>query len=326
MSLLGGIAAMPMYSPLRARAQQPGKMRHVGVLQGGLARGDAGGQAEAAAFEDGLKELGWRPGVTIDLDYRWPGAELEAVRTAADAIAATRPDVVVSRSTPATSAMIDSGVPLVFVLVVDPIGSRFVQNFAHPGGNVTGFSSFEGSVGGKWLELLKEASPTLSQVAILFNPETAPFAEEFLESAQTAAKTLRATVIAAPCHNTADIESAFTARAHATGGGIIAITDTFLTEHHDLINELATRYRLPVISGGRVFVLSGGLIAYAVDFADIYRRAAGYVDRILHGTRPGELPVQEPAKFTLSINLKAARAIGLTLPQTLVAQADEVIE
>ncbi len=326
-TLLGSAAIVPPLSPLAARAQQREQKRRVAVLMGGLASGDSGGQAESAALEDGLKELGWKPGSNIGLDYRWPGAELNSVRAAAKQITDLRPDLVVSRSTPATTALMHTGLPIVFMLVADPIGSGFVNSFGQPGGNLTGFSNFEASVGGKWLELLKEAAPAVSRVSLLFNPQTAPYAEGFLRSAQAAAQTLGAAVIPAPCNSTADIESALAARARDdAGGGIIGIIDTFLTEHHEAIIELATRYRLPAIYGTGTFVPGGGLMAYSVDYPDLYRRAAGYVDRILRGARPAELPVQEPAKFALSINLKAAGAIGLNLPQTLIARADEVIE
>jgi putative ABC transport system substrate-binding protein len=322
MTLLGASALWPRVT----LAQQRDQKRRVAVLMGGLAPDDVGGQTEIAAFEAGLKELGWNPGRNIDLDYRWPGAELDKVRAAAGEIASTRPDLVLSRSTPATAALLNTGLPIVFVLVSDPIGSGLVQKLAQPGGNLTGFSNFEASIGGKWLELLKEAAPKVSKVALLFNPQTAPFAEGFLRSAQTAAQTLGVTVIAAPLASAADIEAAFATRASEGDGGIIGITDTFIVEHHDQIIELAARHRLPAIYGTRIFVPSGGLMAYSVDFPDIYRRAAAYVDRILRGTRPAELPVQEPDKYVLSINLKAAGAIGLNLPQTLVSSADEVIE
>jgi putative ABC transport system substrate-binding protein len=325
-TLAGGAIAAPALLPLAARAQQRDQKRRVAVLMGGLTSGDAGGQDEAAALEAGLKELGWKPGGNIELDYRWPGAELDAVRAAANEIANLRPDMVVSRSTPATAALMNSGLPVVFVLVSDPLGSGFVQDLGHPGYNLTGFASFEASVGGKWLGLLKEAAPAVSRVAVLFNPVTAPFASGYLISAQVAAQSLGVTLLAARCANATDIENELAARAREAGGGIIIIGDTFLVEHRDLIIELTTRYRLPAIYGVRSFIPRGGLMAYAVDYPDIYRRAAGYVDRILHGTKPGELPVQEPAKYTLSINLKTARAIGLTLPQPLVARADEVIE
>jgi len=322
---LAGCAAVAW--PLSVRAQQREKKRHIAVLMGGLSQGDAGGQTEAAAFEAGLKDSGWSPGGNIDIDYRWPGAGIDSVRASANEIAATRPDLVVSRSTPATAALLNSGLPVIFTLVAaDPVSSGFVQSFGHPGGNVTGFTNFQASVGSKWVELLKEAAPAASRIAFLFNPQTAPFAEDYLHAAQAAAPTFGVAVISAPCGSTADIEAALAARASEGSGGIIGMTDTFVTEHRDLIIELAARYRLPAIFGVRSFASNGGLMVYSADYPDILRRAAGYVDRILKGEKPAELPVQEPAKFTLSVNLKAAAAMGLTLPQALITRADEVIE
>jgi putative tryptophan/tyrosine transport system substrate-binding protein len=238
-TLLGGAAAWP-----RAAWGQPHEQkRRVAVLMGGLLSSDRAGQAEVTALEDGLTELGWKLGGNIERNYHWPGAELDQVSVAANEIAAMQPDLVVSRSTPATAAIVNRGVPVVFVLVADPIGSGFVRELGHPGGNVTGFSLFENSVGGKWLELLKEAAPAVTQISLLFNPATAPFAEGYLRSAQTAAHTLGATVIPAPCGSAADIEGAFAARAREKGGGIIVIFDTFLVEHRDLLVGLAIRHR-----------------------------------------------------------------------------------
>jgi putative ABC transport system substrate-binding protein len=322
-TLLGGAAVV---WPLAVRAQQREQMRRVAVLLGGLEFDDASGQAEVTAFETGLKDLGWRRGRNIDLDYHWPGVQIARVRTVADEIVAAHPDLVLSRSTPATAALLHASLPIVFVLVADPIGSGFVQNLGRPGGNLTGFSTFESSVGGKWLALLKEAAPEVSRVAMLFNPETAPFAEGYLRSAQAAAQTIGATVISAPCSSDVDIQGVFSARAREGGGGIIGIADTFVADHRDLIIALAAQHRLPAIYGNPIFARSGGLIVYSPDYVDIYRRAAGYVDRILKGGKPGDLPVQEPDKFILSINLKTAKALGIEVPPTLLARADEVIE
>jgi putative tryptophan/tyrosine transport system substrate-binding protein len=247
-----GIAGSTIAWPLAAAAQQRGQKRRVAVLMGGLTRGEADGQAEVDAFEEGLKGIGWKLGGNIELDYRWPGAELAQVSVAANEIVAMRPDLVVSRSTPATAIMLNRGLPIVFVLVADPISSGFVQNLGHPGGSVTGFSIFETSVGGKWLGLLKEAAPTVSRVSLLFNPETAPFADGYLHSAQAAAPTLGTTVIPAPCGSIADIEGAFAARAHEDAGGIIIINDTFLVERRHLITEFATAERGVNLLRGRL--------------------------------------------------------------------------
>ena len=321
-TLSGAAAAWPLV----ASAQQRERMRRVAVLLGGLEFDDASGEAEVTAFEGGLKDLGWTRGRNIDLDYHWPGAQIARVRTVADAIVAAHPDLVLSRSTPATAALMNASLPIVFVLVADPIGSGFVQNLGHPGGNLTGFSTFESSVGGKWLALLKEAAPEVSRVAMLFNPETAPFAEGYLRSAQAAAQTLGATVISAPCSSDADIQGVFSTRARERGGGIIGIADTFVADHRDLIIALAAQHRLPAIYGNPIFARSGGLIVYSPNYVDIYRRAAGYVDRILKGGKPGDLPVQAPTKYELVINLKTAKALGLTVPPSVLAGAEEVIE
>jgi putative tryptophan/tyrosine transport system substrate-binding protein len=323
--LIKGISVLAAL-PLAARAQPREQKRRVAVLMGGLFSNDPGGQAEAAAFESGLTELGWKLGGNIELEYHWPGAELDQVSISANEIASMKPDLVVSRSTPTTAIMMNRGLPIVFVLVTDPLVSGFVQSLGRPGGSVTGFSLFESSVGGKWLALLKEAAPPISRVSLLFNPETAPFADGYRRSAEAAAATLGMTVVTAPCGNAAHIESALDVRAREGGAGIIGIPDTFINEHRDLIIELAARHRLPAVYGIRDFVPRGGLLAYSADFAAIFHRAAGYVDQVLRGVRPGELPVQAPDKFTLSVNLKTAGAIGLTLPQNLIARADEVIE
>jgi ABC-type uncharacterized transport system substrate-binding protein len=217
-ALLSSVSALP----LAAGAQQHEQMRRVAVLLGGLEFGDASGQAEIAAFEESLKQLGWIPSQNIDLDYHWPGAQTARVKAVADEIIASHPNLVVSRSTPATAALMHASLPIVFVLVADPMGSGFVQNLGHPGFNLTGFSTFESSAGGKWLALLKEAAPKVSRIALLFNPETAPFAEGYLRSARIAAQALGAAVISAPCSNDADIQGAFTARAREGNGGIIA--------------------------------------------------------------------------------------------------------
>ena len=313
-------------APRIAIAQQREQKRRVAILMGGLKSDDVAGRGEVAALEAGLKELGWRPGDNIELDYRWPGAELDAVQAAAKAVVSSRPDLVVSRSTPATAAVAHSGLPVIFVLLVDPLGSGFVQTLGHPGYNLTGFSNFEASVGGKWLGLLREAAPAVSRVAVLFNPTTAPFASGYMISAQAAAASLGVTVAAASCSKPEDIENVVGSLARESGGGLITITDTFLVEHRDLVVGLAARNRLPAIYGSGIFMASGGLMAYSADYPDIYHRAAGYVDRILHGARPADLPVQEPAKFNLSINLKTARALGLNLPQSLISQANDVTE
>jgi len=314
--------------PSSGSAQQPERARRISILMGGLAQGDPGGEAEIVAFEDELKGLGWAPGRNLMVDIRWPGADLEDVRRFAKDIAASGPDLVLSRATPATLAVRQEApsLPIVFVLVAEPIASGVVQSLARPGGNVTGFSNFEGSIGAKWLELLKEISPSLARVAVLHNPRTAPFASMFVRSVETAARTLGVEVVPMPVADDAGLESAVAAMTLSPGGGLIGIADTFVSDRRDLIVELAARHRLPAVYANRSFTPSGGLMAFAADYPDLFRRAASYVDRILNGAKPGDLPVQQPTKFELSINMTAARALGLTVPQSLLARADEVIE
>jgi len=302
-------------------------LRRVEVLMGGLSEGDAAGLAELAAFEAELKALGWaRRNLTIDV--RWPGANLESVSNAARAIAASRPHLVLSRATPATVALRNEApwLPTVFVLVAEPIESGIVHSLARPGGSVTGFSNFDGSIGAKWLELLKELSPSLNRVAVLHNPQTAPFAAVFVRSIESGAQTLGVEVVPAPVVDDVGIKSAISEIGRTPGGGLIGITDTFVNDRRQLIIELATKHRVPAVYANRSFTPSGGLLAFAADYPDLFRRAASYVDRILKGANPGELPVQQPVRFELSINLATARALDLEIPPSLLARADEVIE
>lgn len=295
---------------------------------GGLSEGDPAGLAELAAFQEELKGLGWAPGRNVTIDVRWPGADLERVRQLAISIAGSRPHLVLSRSTPATVALRNEApsLPTVFVLLAEPVKSGIVQSLARPGGSVTGFSNFEGSIGAKWLELLKELSPALTRVAVLHNPRTAPFAPVFMRSVEAGAQALGVEVVPAPVLDDIGVESAIAAIGRTSGGGLIGITDTFVNERRHLIIELAARYGVPAVYANRSFTPAGGLLAFAADYPDLFRRAASYVDRILKGTSPGELPVQQPTRFELSINMATARALGLEVPRSLLARADEVIE
>ena len=322
-ALVGGAAAWP----LAARAQQPERMRRVGVLMS-LPQNDPGGQAEVAAFYQGLAALGWVEGRNIRIEFRWPGGDVERARAFAKELVGLNPDVLVGRSTPTTAALkreTDS-IPIVFVNVAEPVGSGFVENLVRPGGNITGFTNFDGSIGGKWLQLLKEVDPHITRVAIIYNPQTAPFAGSFLRSVESAAPLLAVETIATPVQNNADIESSLTACARTSGGGLIAIPDSFTVEHRDRIIAQAAKNRLPALYANRAFTLAGGLMSYAVDTRGLFQRSTTYVDRILNGARPSELPVQQPSKFDLVINLKTAKAVGLEVPPMLVARADEVIE
>jgi len=244
-------------------------------------------------------------------------------------LVALKPDVLLARSTPATAALKreTDTIPIVFAnIAAEPMESGFVQTLARPGGHITGFTSFEAAIGGKWLQLLKEADPRISRIAAIYNPETAPYAGLFLRSAQSAAPTLAVQIVDMPVRSDADIEAALATFASKPGGGLITIPDSFASERRDTIIALAARHRLPALYSTPSFTPSGGLMAYAVDTRETMRRAAGYVDRILKGAKPADLPVQAPARFELSINLKTARTLGLEIPPTLLASADEVIE
>jgi putative tryptophan/tyrosine transport system substrate-binding protein len=324
---LGAVGAPSAMWSLVARAQQPERMRHVGVLMN-VVQEDPSGPAEVTAFRQGLTELGWIEGRNIDIKLRWPGSNIALAQTFAKELVGLRPDVLIGRSTPTTAALKrETGtIPIIFVNITEPVEQGFVQSLARPGGNITGFSNFEASIGGKWLQLLKEADPRISRVAVIYNPQTAPFAGLFLRSVQSAAPTFAVEVITMPIQSDADIEVALTTFARQPSGGLIAIPDSFTVQHRDLIIALAARNRVPALYANLVSTPIGGLMAFSVDTRDLMQRAATYVDRILKGASPADLPVQQPAKFQLSINLTAAKTIGLDFVPTLIARADEVIE
>jgi putative ABC transport system substrate-binding protein len=312
---------------LAARAQQPEAVRRIGVLMG-FAENDREGQTFVAAFREGLQKLGWVEGRNIRIDYRWTGLDKQLIQRFAKELVALQPDLILTQSTPATAELLQQTrtIPIVFALVADPIGSGFVASFPQPGGNITGFVTMEPTVAGKWLELLKEIAPRTARVAMLFNPATAPYAEYWLNPFKAAAASFVVQAIVAPVHGTADLESVVAAHAHEPNGGLIVMPDTFTTEHRSEITSLADRYRLPAVYPYRVFAESGGLLSYGDDLTDNFRRAASYVDRILKGEKPAELPVQAPVKFDLSINLKAARTLGIGISPSMIARADQVID
>jgi ABC-type uncharacterized transport system substrate-binding protein len=312
--------------PLALRAQQ-GEMRRVGVLMSFL-HDDPAGIKDVAAFRQGLVDFGWVEGRNIHIELRWAGGDVERAQVLAKELVGLKPDVLLARSTPTTDALKSetSVIPIVFVNVAEPIESGFVQTLARSGGHITGFTNFEASIGGKWLQLLKEADPRIVRIAIIYNPKTAPFAPLFLRSVQSAALTLAVQIVDMPVQGDADIETAVAMFTREPGGGLIAIPDSFTAGRRDVIIALAARHRLPALYSTPSFTPSGGLMAYAVDSRDTMQRAAGYVDRILKGAKPADLPVQAPAKFELSINLKTAKTLGLDLGPTLLARADEVIE
>jgi putative ABC transport system substrate-binding protein len=290
---------------------------------------DPQSQARTAAFQRSLEELGWADGQNIRVFYRWGGSNVELAHTHAAELIAQNPDVIIGNSTPVAVALLKETrtIPIIFVSVSDPIGSGLVSSFAHPGGNVTGFTNVEPSMGGKWVELLKEIAPHTRRFGFIFNPQTAPTdIELYLQSIRSAAISLGIGWIVAPVHSPADIEAALARLGQEVDSGVVVMLDVYVTAQRKLIMELTTRYKLPAVWPVPFFGEEGGLISYGADIADLYRRAATYIDRILKGEKPGELPVQGPVKFGLIINLRVAKALGLTIPQSLLARADEVIE
>ncbi|MGB6541250.1 MAG: ABC transporter substrate-binding protein [Xanthobacteraceae bacterium] len=323
-ALLGGGAAA---RPLVARAQQPGEMRRVGVLSS-LAETDLQAQAWDAAFRKRLDELGWVDGRNIQIDHRWGAGSVDRVRMFAKELVELNPDALVAITTPAAEALQAQtrAIPIVFAAVSDPVGSGLVASLARPGGNITGFIDIEGSLSGKWLELMHAIAPSVTRVAFLFNPQTAPFAHYYLETFRSAASALAIEPIEAPVHSTEEAKAVVTKLGRERGAGVIVMPESAMTDYGPAVALLAERYRLPTIYPTSFFIAAGGLLSYGVDFTDLLRGAATYVDRILHGAKPNELPVQLPTKFELVINLKVAKALGLTVPQSLLATADEVIE
>jgi putative tryptophan/tyrosine transport system substrate-binding protein len=324
-TLLGSAAAT---WPLAARAQQDQRVRRIGVLMGDFPENGPEAQAVVAAFREGLQKLGWTEGHNIRIDTRWAAADIEAMQRFAKELVGLQPELIFSTNTPATATLLQQTrtIPIVFVQVTDPVGSGFVASLPHPGGNVTGFITMEPTMAGKWLEMLKEIAPRVQRVAFLFNPATAPYFKYYLNPFKAAAPSFAVEAIAAPARDVSELESVIAAQARAPNGGLIAMPDSFLNAHRAEATSLAARYRLPAVYAFRFFTELGGLLSYGNDIPDNYRRAATYVDRILNGAKPSELPVQAPVKFELVINLKTARALGLDVPPFLQQRADELIE
>ena len=324
-TLLGSAAAA---WPLVARAQQPARMRRIGVLMS-FAESDPQAQARVAAFRKGLQTFGWAEGRNVSIDIRWTTtSDVPAMQRFARELVALQPDLILSHNTPTTATLLQHTrtIPIVFAVVSDPIGSGFVASFPQPGGNVTGFTNIEPTMAGKWLELLREVAPHVARVAFLFNPATAPYAEHYLEFFRAAAASAAVEAMAAPVRNTSELESAIAAQVRTPNGGMVVMTDSFLVTHRAKITALAARYRLPAVYPFRDFIEVGGLLFYGNDLLDGFQRAATYADRILKGATPNELPVQAPVLFQLCINVKTAKALGLTIPPSLLLRADQVIE
>jgi putative ABC transport system substrate-binding protein len=301
-------------------------VRRVGVLMP-FDENDPEGNRRYSAFTQALADLGWIDGRNVRIDLRWSGGDINRIRALAQELVGLQPDIIVPNSTPATVALQRQTrtIPIVFVNVGDPVASGIVARLDRPSGNVTGFAILEASPGGKWLELLSEIAPGLKRAAVMFNPDTAP-ASAYMPSLETAARSLKVAPIVAPVHNDAEIESAIIALGREPGGGLVVMPDGFTVAHRASIILAAARNKLPAVYRLSTFARDGGLLSYGVDQADIWRRAAPYVDRILRGEKPGDLPVQFPTKFEMVVNLKTAKALGLAVPLSIRLLADEVIE
>jgi putative tryptophan/tyrosine transport system substrate-binding protein len=318
----GGVAVWP----LAARAQQAERVQRITALMS-MTADDPEAQPRVAAFESGLRELGWLDGRNLRIEYRWV-SDGDLLRRIAAELARMPPDLILATSTPVMAALQEQGlsVPIMFVQVTDPVGQGLVPNLARPGGHITGFTNFEFSIGTKWLEALKQIAPRVSRVALIYNPETAPYADLFQRPVEAAAPAFAVTPMTVAARSAPELERAVDAFARTPNGGLLVLPDVTNLIHRDQIIALAARHRLPAVYPYRYYAASGGLLSYGSEQADVFRRAASYVDRILKGTSPGELPVQAPIKYELVINLKAAKALDLEVPATLLARADEVIE
>jgi putative ABC transport system substrate-binding protein len=321
-ALLGGATAWPLV----ARAQQSGRIRRVGVLEG-AAEDNVEAQPRRAAFKQGLERLGWVEGRNVHFDYRYGAGVVDRYQAFAKELLVLQPDVVLATTTPAVAALKrESGaISIVFTFVSDPIGSGFITSLARPGGNITGFLNMEATIASKWLAMLKEIAPQLRRAGFMANPKTTPF-DYWLPEAEAAARSLAIELLPSRVESPADVERAIESLASGPNGGLVLPPDTFLTSAFDLIVALTTRYRLPTVSSASQFVRAGGLMSYGIDSINVIRQAAVYVDRILRGEKPADLPVQAPVKYEPVLNLKTARGLGLTVPGSMLLRADEVIE
>ena len=322
LTLLSGAAVWP----LTVRAQQLYRMRRMGVLMGNAENDET--QSWVAALREELGKLGWTEGRNIEIDIRWAASDVASMKRLAKELVALQPDLILTQSTPAAGAMLEQThtIPIVFVLVADPVGSGYVASLPRPGGNATGFTPIVSSLGGKWVELLKEIAPRMARVTLLFNPPTATFIQGYLGPFKAAAASVGAEAIVAPVNDMPAVESLLTTEGREPSSGLVVIPDTFTILHRAEITALAARYHVPAVYWSRSFTEIGGLISYGPFLVEEFRRAASYLDRIMKGEKPRDLPVQAPVKFELVINLKTAKALGLTVPTSLLAHADGVIE
>jgi ABC-type uncharacterized transport system substrate-binding protein len=321
-TLLGGAAAT---WPLAARAQQGERVRRIGVLTADT-EDDPQTKARLAAFRQGLERLGWSEGRNVRIDYRFAADHPDRYQPLAKELVSLQPDVLFAYTTPisVTFQQESRSIPIVFAGVSDPIGSGLVASLSRPGGNITGLLLYEEGITGKWLAMLKEIAPSLSRAALIANPNRTPF-DYFVRSAKSVASSLAIELAPSPVKDAADIERVIVSFSREANSGLVILPGTAI-EHRDLVIALAARLRLPAVYYGRFFVAAGGLMSYGIDYVDQFQRAAGYVDRILRGARPADLPVQAPTKYETTLNLKTAKALGLDVPASLLVRADEVFE
>jgi putative tryptophan/tyrosine transport system substrate-binding protein len=319
---IGSVAAWPF----AARAQQAERVRRLGVLLGFPVK-DREGELRVSAFRNALAQAGWIEGRNLVIEERWAGDDKESIAALAKELVTLKLDAIVGHNTPQVAALLGetSSIPIVFTSITNPVGSQFVDSF-RPSGNATGFMNSESTLGGKWLQILKEIAPGISKITLIFDPDVAPFGLDFLQSAQAAGSPLSVKTNLEPIRDRQDMEKVIAAVGSERNTGLIVVPDTFTSAHRTDILALVKLHSVPAIYGYRYFVADGGLVSYGVDVIDLFKRAAGYVDRIFRGATINELPVQRPSKFELVINLKTAKTLGLTLPPTLLATADEVIE
>jgi putative tryptophan/tyrosine transport system substrate-binding protein len=324
-SLLGGVAAC---WPFTARAQQGGNVRRIGVIVN-VGADDPEAKATIAAFREAMEKLGWSEGRNLHIDFHGAAGDAERMQALAKEVVASQPHLIVSRSTPVTAALLKQTrtIPIIFTVVSDPVGEHFVESLARPGGNTTGFTNVEASLTGKWLELLKEVAPGIKRVAFIFDPKLAPGrGSYYTRLIAAAAPNFSIAATAVPIGGASEIERAISEFVRVPNSGLVVLPDATTLVNRGLIVELAARYRVPAIYAFRAVVVDGGLISYGIDVVDQFRQAAVYVDRILKGAKPAELPVQLPTKYVMSINLKTAKALGLDLPLLLQQRSDDVIE
>ena len=326
-TLIALCALAAAVTPFAARPQPYGKVRRIGVLLGQSEK-NSEAQARFAVFKESLAALGWAEGRNLSIELRWSAGDVNRASVLARELVALQPELIVCTTTAVTAALQRETrtIPIVFIAVSDPVGSGFVKTFSQPGGNITGFIDLESSLIEKCLELLKEIAPRVTRVAVMFNPDTAPYAEYYLRPLKTAAPKLGVKAFTAAVRSESEIEEAISGLGREPGGGLIVMPDSFMGIHHKSTTALAARYKVPATYFAGPFVAGGGLSSYGVDIVDLRRRAPSYVDRILRGAKPAELPVQQPVRFELFINLKTAQALGLSIPQSVLLRADKVIE